>query len=168
MGFEEKIKVWLSKGASVSKSAFEKAGDAVQDFSDKSVLKLDKMKLESQKNKKLTELGIVVNDMIANGFSGFDIETVPEKDKIMEIFRQISEFSEKIKEKEKQIEEVDSKREQANRKDEPKSKDSEAEKDDEKADEANSNDDDESSDGETENSDDDNVEKSDFASDSAE
>ena len=78
MGFEEKLKVWVKKGAKASKSAFEKAGGAVQDFSDKSVLKLDKMKLESQKNKKFTELGIAVNDMIANGYTGFELETVPE------------------------------------------------------------------------------------------
>ena len=110
MGFEEKLKVWVKKGAKASKSAFEKAGGAVQDFSDKSVLKLDKMKLESQKNKKFTELGIAVNDMIANGYTGFELETVPEGGKIMEIFRQINELNEQIKEKEKQIEEVDSKK----------------------------------------------------------
>lgn len=60
MSIEETLKNFLSKSAEVSKNAFVKAGDAVQEFSDKSVVKLDKKKLEVQKSKKLADLGCLV------------------------------------------------------------------------------------------------------------
>ena len=44
----QKIKDLFSKGASASKQALEKAGDKVQDFTDKSVIKIEKKKLENQ------------------------------------------------------------------------------------------------------------------------
>jgi len=62
MSIEETLKSFLSKSAEVSKNAFTKAGDAVQEFSDKSVVKLDKKKLEMQKSKKLSELGALAYD----------------------------------------------------------------------------------------------------------
>lgn len=53
----EKLKGWFSKGAKVSKEAFEKAGDKVQEFSDKSVIRIEKKQLESKLEKKYEEVG---------------------------------------------------------------------------------------------------------------
>ena len=110
MGIEEKLKVWLSNGAKASKNAFEKAGGAVQDFSDKSVLKLDKMKLESQKNKKISELGTIVSEMM---YEGFVFSDCAQKEKLESIFAEIKDFDGKIKEKEELISSIDAKNETA-------------------------------------------------------
>ena len=42
MAFIDKMKDYFSKGVEVSKDAFSKAGDAVQDLGDKSVLMIEK------------------------------------------------------------------------------------------------------------------------------
>lgn len=53
----QKIKDLFSKGAKVSKEAFEKAGDKVQEFTDKSVIKIEKKQLENKLEDKYTEMG---------------------------------------------------------------------------------------------------------------
>ncbi len=60
MDFDRKLRDILEKGAKASKTAFEKAGDAVQEFSDKSVVRLERKQLESRRNTKYTELGRAV------------------------------------------------------------------------------------------------------------
>jgi len=52
-----KIKSFISRGAEVSKSAFEKAGDKVQEFSDKSLIRIEKKQLESKRDSKYVALG---------------------------------------------------------------------------------------------------------------
>lgn len=52
-----KFKSFLSKTAESSKNAFVKAGDKVQEFSDKSVLKIEKKQLESKRDAKYLVLG---------------------------------------------------------------------------------------------------------------
>ncbi|MCI5665264.1 MAG: hypothetical protein MR353_00685, partial [Spirochaetia bacterium] len=59
---EQKIKDFLSKSAEVSKNAFSKATDAVQKFSDKSVLKIQIQNQKSARSKKYTELGELVSE----------------------------------------------------------------------------------------------------------
>ena len=47
---ESKFKEIGKKVAEVSKSAFDKASDKVQDFTDKSILKIDIKKLQTKKD----------------------------------------------------------------------------------------------------------------------
>lgn len=58
--FGKKVKDLFSKGAEASKEAFEKAGDKVQDFTDKSVLKIEKKQLESKLENKYAEMGKII------------------------------------------------------------------------------------------------------------
>lgn len=60
MDIDRKLRDILEKGAKVSKAAFEKAGDAVQEFSDKSVVRLERKQLENRRDTKYTELGRAV------------------------------------------------------------------------------------------------------------
>lgn len=60
----EKVKDFLHKAKDASKSAFDKAGDKVQEFSDKSVTHIEIKKLESALDKKYTELGKLVFELI--------------------------------------------------------------------------------------------------------
>ncbi len=53
----DKIFNLVDKGAEVSKDAFEKAGNKVQEFSDKSIVLLEKKQLEAKLNHKFEELG---------------------------------------------------------------------------------------------------------------
>lgn len=60
MAFLDKMKEYLDKGVEVSKEALSKAGDAVQDFSDKSVTKIETHQLISRQNKEYRALGQAV------------------------------------------------------------------------------------------------------------
>ncbi len=53
----KKVKALFSKGAEASKEAFEKAGDKVQNFTDKSVIKIEIKQLESKLEAKFAEYG---------------------------------------------------------------------------------------------------------------
>ncbi|MCR4742566.1 MAG: hypothetical protein K5866_06830 [Treponema sp.] len=53
----KKVKDFFSKGAKASKDAFMKAGDKVQEFSDKSVIKIEKKQLENKLDNNFSELG---------------------------------------------------------------------------------------------------------------
>jgi hypothetical protein len=52
-----KVKGYFDKGVQASKQAIDKAGDAVQDFGDKSVVRIELKQLESKKETKISELG---------------------------------------------------------------------------------------------------------------
>ena len=52
-----KLKNFISKSSDVTKSAFSKASNAVQKFSDKSVLKIEIKQMESKKEKLFTKIG---------------------------------------------------------------------------------------------------------------
>ena len=60
MAFLDKMKEYLDKGVEVSKEALSKAGDVVQDFSDKSVTKIETHQLISRQNKEYRALGQAV------------------------------------------------------------------------------------------------------------
>ncbi len=60
MALLDKMKEYLDKGIEVSKEAFSKAGDAVQDFGDKSVVRIEIKQLESKLNKEYASLGTQV------------------------------------------------------------------------------------------------------------
>ncbi|MCK9171389.1 MAG: hypothetical protein M0P01_13330 [Treponema sp.] len=54
----------LDKGVEVSKKALDKAGAAVQDFSDKSVVRIEKHQFETKREEKIKDLGKLVADKI--------------------------------------------------------------------------------------------------------
>ncbi len=63
MAFLEKMKEYFDKGIEVSKDAISKASDAVQDFGDKSVVKIEIKQLESKLNKEYLSLGTQVYNL---------------------------------------------------------------------------------------------------------
>lgn len=63
---ENRIKDVVSKGSEVSKTAIEKAGNAIQIFTDKSVLKISRSQLISKKNKRYQELGELISQMLTS------------------------------------------------------------------------------------------------------
>lgn len=74
--FETKLKDAFSKGASASKKAFQKAGDAVQKFSDKSVIKIERQQLVNKRAKLYKELGEQFSEIMA--IKGVDITKLSE------------------------------------------------------------------------------------------
>lgn len=94
-----KVKEMFSKGAKASKDAFEKAGDKVQDFTDKSVIKIEKHQLESKRDCKYEELGLKLSQMLMEGavISSTNQEDVNILNDIQE---EIKNLSDQIREKE--------------------------------------------------------------------
>jgi len=94
-----KVKDLFSKGAKASKEAFEKAGDKVQDFTDKSVIKVEKHQLETKRDCKYEELGLKLSQMLLEGAS--ISSSNPEDVKILsDIQEEIKVLSDQIREKE--------------------------------------------------------------------
>ena len=62
---ESKFKEIGKKVAEVSKSAFDKASDKVQDFTDKSILKIDIKKLQVKQNELYKNLGEKVSKFLS-------------------------------------------------------------------------------------------------------
>lgn len=100
--FETKIKGWFSKSAKASKQAFEKAGDKVQDFTDKSVLKIEKKQLETKIDAKYMELGLKVSNILASGVK-VTVEDETEQKAVDSIQKEINKLTKQIKEKESEI-----------------------------------------------------------------
>ena len=63
---ESKVKEIGKKVAEVSKSAFDKASDKVQDFTDKSILKIDIKKLQVKQNELYKNLGEKVSKILSD------------------------------------------------------------------------------------------------------
>lgn len=61
-----KLKNFISKSSDVTKSAFSKASNAVQKFSDKSVLKIEIKQMESKKEKLFTKIGKHLSSVLTN------------------------------------------------------------------------------------------------------
>ena len=61
-----KLKNFISKSSDVTKSAFSKASNAVQKFSDKSVLKIEIKQMESKKEKLFTKIGKYLSSVLAH------------------------------------------------------------------------------------------------------
>lgn len=60
------LKDAFDKGVEVSKSALNKAGDVVQDFGDKSVMRIEKHQFESKRNEHYALLGKKVAEKFIN------------------------------------------------------------------------------------------------------
>ena len=84
MAFVEKMKNFFDKSVEVSKSAFEKAGDAVQDFGDKSVTKIEIKKLETKLEKQYAEIGKFIFDLSKNNADFSDLNEKPEFSSLIE------------------------------------------------------------------------------------
>lgn len=71
--FEDKVKGWISRGAQASKRAMETVGDKVQNFTDKSVVKLEKKQLECKLETKYSELGKKISAAISENIISGDV-----------------------------------------------------------------------------------------------
>lgn len=98
----QKVKDLFSKGSKATKEAFEKAGDKVQTFSDKSVLKIEMHQLETKRDLKYEELGLKLSQMLIQGAK---VTSDNEDDlKILEgLQEEIKNLSDQIREKEKEL-----------------------------------------------------------------
>jgi len=105
MNIEElstKVKALFSKGVESSREVFEKAGDKVQDFTDKSVTKIEIHKLETKRDCKYEEMGLKLSQMLLEGAS--ITSSNPEDIKILnDIQEEIKKLAEEISEKEKEL-----------------------------------------------------------------
>ena len=104
MAFMDKVKDFMDKSVEVSKTAITKAGDAVQDFSEKSVIRIDIKKLESKLEKLICELGSYVFDK----FNSENAESVyASEEKIALIIKNINEVKNQIASKTEELEKKD-------------------------------------------------------------
>lgn len=94
-----KVKDLFEKGSKATKEAFEKASDKVQNFTDKSVVKLEKHQIENKRDLKYEELGLKISQMLIQGAK---VTSDNEDDlKILEdIQEEIKNLSDQIREKE--------------------------------------------------------------------
>lgn len=74
--FEEKVKDALSKGVKASKEALSKAGSAVQNFSDKSVNKIEKQQLINKQKVKFEEMGKKLSTLLK--YEAADLQNLSE------------------------------------------------------------------------------------------
>ncbi|MCR4580405.1 MAG: hypothetical protein K5681_08665 [Treponema sp.] len=98
-----KIKDWFSKGAKASKEALDKAGSKVQDFSDKSVKKLEIHKIEANRDCKYEELGLKISQMLLEGAT-VNTENAEDLEILLGIQSEIKELSDQIAKKEAELE----------------------------------------------------------------
>lgn len=99
---ESKVKEIFERGAKASKSAFEKAGTKVQDFSDKSVVKIDIKKLQAKQTEKYKEIGELISKMLEDG-AEIQFENQEKKELLMKIQAEIQDISNQIKEKQEKL-----------------------------------------------------------------
>ena len=97
-----KVKDLFSRGTKASKEAFEKAGDKVQDFTDKSLTKIEIHKLETQRDCKYEEMGLKLSQMLLQGAS-ITCENVEDIKILNDIQEEIKNLSEEISLKEKEL-----------------------------------------------------------------
>ena len=105
MNMEEissKVKDLFSRGTQASKEALEKAGDKVQDFTDKSVTKIEIHKLETKRDCKYEEMGLKLSQMLLEGAS--ITSSNPDDIRVLnDIQEEIKKLAEQISEKEKEL-----------------------------------------------------------------
>lgn len=110
--FEEKFKEALANGVKSSKEMLTKAGAAVQKFSDKSVIKIERQQLIGKQKEKYTEMGKLLSDLLK--MKGSSIENLGElfetsanasevKDQILACQTEIKKLDKEIAEHDKQL-----------------------------------------------------------------
>ncbi len=97
-----KLKDLFFRGTQASKEAFEKAGDKVQDFTDKSVTKIEIHKLETKRDCKYEEMGLKLSQMLLQGAS-ITCENVEDIKILNDIQEEIKNLSEEIRNKESEL-----------------------------------------------------------------
>ncbi len=97
-----KVKDLFFRGTQASKEAFEKAGDKVQDFTDKSLTKIEIHKLETKRDCKYEEMGLKLSQMLLQGAS-ITCENVEDIKILNDIQEEIKNISEEIKNKESEL-----------------------------------------------------------------
>lgn len=101
---ESKVKEIGKKVAEVSKSAFDKASDKVQDFTDKSILKIDIKKLQSKKDELYKNFGERISKLLCDGtLKEFAIESQEEKEKLISIQNEILDLEKQIQQKQSEL-----------------------------------------------------------------
>ena len=101
---ETKFKEIGKKVAEVSKSAFDKASDKVQDFTDKSILKIDIKKLQSKKDELYKTFGERISKLLCDGtLKEFAIESQEEKEKLISIQNEILDLEKQIQQKQSEL-----------------------------------------------------------------
>jgi len=90
---KEKFKSGMDTFFNKSKKALGKAGNAVQDFSDKSVIRIEKHQLESKKNEQITKLGQLAFDK----FKSDDTAVLSaSEESVVSILQEIAKIDEEI------------------------------------------------------------------------
>lgn len=101
---ETKFKEIGKKVAEVSKSAFDKASDKVQDFTDKSILKIDIKKLQSKQDELYKNFGERISKLLCDGtLKEFAIESQEEKEKLISIQNEILDLEKQIQQKQSEL-----------------------------------------------------------------
>ena len=105
MNMEElgnKVKDLFSRGTQASKQALEKAGDKVQDFTDKSVTRIEIHRLETKRDCKYEEMGLKLSQMLLEGAS-ITCENAEDIKILNDIQEEIKNLAEQIREKENEL-----------------------------------------------------------------
>ena len=100
---KEKAKDVMDKVVVSSKDAFSKAGNAIQKFSDKSVLKIEIMQLKSKRKNAVSKLGVYAEKKFyaenAESISRSEDEVSKLLDEIKNLDSQINERTEQLNQK---------------------------------------------------------------------
>ena len=105
MNIEEisaRVKEIFSRGTQASKEVLEKAGDKVQDFTDKSVTKIEIHKLETKRDCKYEEMGLKLSQMLLQG-AAITCENVEDIKILNDIQEEIKMLSDQIRERESEL-----------------------------------------------------------------
>ena len=95
--FKAKFMDGFDKFVKSSKKAFGKAGSAVQDFSDKSVIRIEKKQYESKRDGLYEKLGkIVADSLIENPSAAIDFSS----QEIVSIIEDVKKYTDEIKNRE--------------------------------------------------------------------
>ena len=97
-----KVKDLFSRGTQASKQALEKAGDKVQDFTDKSVTRIEIHRLETKRDCKYEEMGLKLSQMLLEGAS-ITCENAEDIKILNDIQEEIKNLAEQIREKENEL-----------------------------------------------------------------
>ncbi len=97
-----KVKDLFSRGTKASKEALEKAGDKVQDFTDKSVTKIEIHKIETKRDCKYEEMGLKLSQMLLEGAS-ITCDNAEDIKILNGLQEEIKSLSEQIKNKEQEL-----------------------------------------------------------------
>lgn len=102
-GFLSSITSALDKGWNASKNALGKAGNAVQDFSDKSVVAIEKKQFENKRKKEVTELG----ELVYTKFNKKAMSISPKEADVANLLSSIKNCEKEISKREKMLKEAD-------------------------------------------------------------